>query len=234
MAEVCRKHGVPFMREIVSGGIGDREITYCPKCQSELIKAAREQEARERHERLVDGIPLHYQGAELSQFDRDLIAAVLEWAKDPKGFLYVSGGSGAGKTHLACAVKKDFNVRGISSRLVFSGEMFLQLRKSYWKNSEEREADVVAAYAPSGDRRPVIFDDVGAQKISETTADAWFNIIDRRYRSDGPTMITTNLSEAELADALSLRVQSRICSGLSLVLPGKDRRVREHWTSKFD
>lgn len=232
--EVCRKHGVPFVREMINGAGFDREITYCPKCEAERINAAREEEARKRRERLLEGIPFHYQGADLSQFDRDLIAVVLDWVKNPKGFLYVHGDIGVGKTHLACAVKKDFNARGIRSRLVFSGEMFLNLRKSFNKKTDDYEAGVVEKYAMDSDRRPVIFDDVGAQKTSEYTTIAWFNIIDPRYRSDSPTMITTNLSKSQLVGPVGDRAQSRICSGLELELTGKDRRVREHWTSKFD
>ena len=235
--KLCGKHGVPLMHNVIAGIVPalDYRYSYCPICEDEKAAAAREEEARERHAQLVAGIPPHYHGADLSQFDSALIAPAIAWAKNPRGFLYVTGDAGVGKTHLACAVKKSLNERGIRSQLVFSGEIFVALRTSYGKKSTDSEADVVSKCAPDNDRSPAIFDDVGAQKITETVVDTWFNIIDRRYRADAPTMITTNLSASEIAgpESLGVRVKSRICSGLFLELMGKDRRCKEHWTDRY-
>jgi len=233
--KVCRKHGVPFVVENIENGLEyGSSWSYCPVCEKEEAEAARKKEAQEHYARMTAGIPYHYHAAHLDQFDAKFIAPVFAWVKKPKGFIYVHGGPGVGKTHLACAVKRDFNERGIFSQLVFSCEMFIRVNRTFHGNSAEHAADIIERV--TDDRSaPVIFDDVGVQKDTAYTVDTWFNIIDRRYRADAPTMITTNHGPKDLADKVSSRVFSRIKSGLIFEFPEecKDRRYKEHWTERY-
>jgi len=212
---------------------------YCPKCEEERLAMIEEENARKREARLIRDIPPHYRDADLRQFDPAVIAPVLKWAENPSGFLYVTGKVGAGKTHLACAVKKKLNADGRVSSLVFSADMFLALHKSFnsKKNAKADKADedvIIKKYAPDSGGDIAIFDDVGAQKVSDYTTDAWYKIIDRRYRNNSPTMFTTNLSPEELDLRLGDRIISRIVSGTVFNFPGDDRRIKKHWTEKYD
>jgi len=231
---LCPKHGVPI--QWFENIVGEHDFGYscCPLCAAEEDRAAREAAAAERYARLIAEIPYHYHGACLDQFDAAFIAPVLDWVKRPKGFIYIYGGPGVGKTHLACAVKRDFNERGVSSRLVFSSDMLIEISRTFHAGSNAHAGDIVDKYA--GNRfAPVIFDDVGVQKRTDYTADAWFNILDRRYRSNAPTMITTNLEPIPLGEAISARVLSRIKSGLVFEFPKEcpDLRYKEHWTERY-
>jgi len=212
---------------------------YCPKCEEERLAQIEAEKAREREARLIHAIPPHYRDADLRQFDPAVIAPVLKWSENPTGFLYVTGKVGVGKTHLACAVKKKLNADGRVSSLVFSADMFLSLYKSFnsRKNAEAEEDAVIGKYAPESGGDIAIFDDVGAQKVSDYTTDAWYKIIDRRYRNNCPTMFTTNLSPDELDRRLGDRIISRIISGVVFEFPGEDRRLQKakNWVAEtFD
>jgi DNA replication protein DnaC len=206
---------------------------YCPKCDEENIAAIEAKVAEERHNRLCRGVPPRYHDADLRQFDAASIAPILKWAENPTGFLFVNGPVGTGKTHAACAVQKRLNAAGRHSTLVFSAEMFQELHKSFGKQSNKDEGSIVDQYA----KGIAIFDDVGVQKTSDYTTDAWYKIIDQRYRYNIPTMFTTNHTVGELAEKLGVRTASRIASGVRLTFGGDDRRVikNPHWTIKaFD
>jgi DNA replication protein DnaC len=214
-------------------------FSYCPRCEEERLEAEAAEKTRALQARLTHDIPPHYRDADLRQFDPAVIAPVLKWAEEPTGFLYVTGKVGAGKTHLACAVKKKLNAAGRGSSLVFSADMFLALYKSFnsKKNAEADEEAIIKKYAPDSGGDIAIFDDVGAQKVSDYTTDVWYKIIDRRYRNNYPTMFTTNLSPEELDRRLGDRIISRIISGVVFEFPGEDRRLQraKNWVAeKFD
>jgi len=231
----CRKHKIERIPiETLVANPWGIVFLYCPECEEERLAEIEAEKARERQARLTRGIPPHYRDADLRQFDPTTIAPVLKWAENPSGFLYVTGKVGAGKTHLACAVKKKLNADGRDSSLVFSTDMFLALHKSFNRKANAEEDAVIGKYAPESGGGIAIFDDVGAQKVSDYTVDAWYKIIDRRYRNNCPTMFTTNLTPEELEDTLSDRVISRILSGAVFNFPGDDRRIQKHWTDKFD
>jgi DNA replication protein DnaC len=233
----CRKHGVPLSFE----PFPDNDVCpgrwYCPACAEEIERKAAAAEAEARHRQLLRGIPPRYQTANFGDFAPADIAPVVKWAKAPAGFIYVHGTCGVGKTHLICAVQKQFNADGVFSDLVFSSEMFLQLHKSFGRNAADMEDAIIAKYAPFSGASVVLFDDVGAQKISDYTVDAWYKIVDRRYRQNLPTFFTSNLTPKELAATLGDRTASRIQSGTLLELKGEDKRMKKrkaHWTEKYD
>lgn len=234
----CHKHGVPkiFERWAHVSFPGCTEgFHYCPACEHERIVREKEQEAKERYERLTRGVPHNYLHADIKQFDAKLIAPVIEWADKPRGFLCVTGSCGVGKTHLACAVQKHLNAAGAKGQLVFVREMFLRLRKSFGENAKEKEYAVFAQYAPDfNGAEPAIFDDVGVGKLSDYNIEVWDEIIDRYYRNKNPMMITTNLNVEELSKVLGDRAASRISSGSVIALIGEDRRLTGHWTEKYD
>jgi DNA replication protein DnaC len=232
----CQKHGVPFVYERYTdapGGNNYGGFYYCPVCTAQEEKQARDEAVKKRFAVATRGIPPHYHNAELSQFDAKLIAPAIEWARNPRGHLFVTGGCGVGKTHLACAVQKQLNTDGRRGSLVFSADMFLELRKSFSKNSGAAEKDVLEKYAPENGWGITIFDDVGAQKDSDFTFQTWYNIMNRRSNNNCPTMITTNLSITDVHKELGDRTASRMLSGRYIELSGEDRRMKKHWTDKY-
>lgn len=248
---ICSKHGVEMEAKFLDAAPGMRpwRFDFCDLCSKEAEEAeiaAQERRALEekRHieEKANEGIPRKYRGSRLSDFTN--IDPVLEWVNNPKGFLFVHGQCGSGKTHLACAIKYHFNSLGVKSGIEFSSNLFINLRNSF--NSKDHGKDssefaIIKKYAPDpttmqysakhfGDievdyTHTGIFDDVGAQKISDYVIEAWYNIIDRRYMYEHPTMFTSNLSLKEISIVMSDRIASRLASGINFELKGPDRRL---------
>jgi DNA replication protein DnaC len=209
-------------------------IEHCSFCAEDykLQEEKRRKQEKEALEffRLTHGIPQKFISARLTDFEN--ILPILNWLEEPKGFLFIHGPCGSGKSHLAAAIKYFFNTNRFEARLVFSSDMFLELRKTFnnKKGESESEFSVIEKYAPTEQRgiKLCIFDDIGAQKISEYAIEAWYDIIDRRYRNDNPTIFTSNLSLKEISICMTDRIASRLASGNIFELTGRDRRIKRN------
>ena len=150
--------------------------------------------------------------------------------------LFLSAPRGVGKTHLAAVIVREgiFNLSPRKIRqnsqweelmpyFVAVPELLLELRDSF--NSDQiTERSIIDKYS----RVPLlVLDDLGAEKSSDWTVQTVYTIIDRRYREDLPTIITSNLTLDQVAAQLDDRIASRI-AGMCKVqrMTGKDRRVR--------
>jgi DNA replication protein DnaC len=218
----CRECGELF-GTIVIAEVLESRITqqFCEACQAKLdakVEADREIEAqRERRDTIMRGVPVIYRDARVKDFA--LADEVSNWIESPEGFLFIWGSCGTGKSHLACATAMRLRSRGLTTGIEFSSDLFLRLRASF--NGTGKESEIIDNMS-SG--IVMIFDDVGAQKISDYTIEAWYTIIDRRYRNGYPTMFTSNLSLKEVSAYMSDRVASRLASGIQYELKGPDRR----------
>jgi DNA replication protein DnaC len=238
---MCEKHNIEMKKDLIPMPFGCPAIVnlHCPQCEEEAEKAEQERILfalkKTEEELLCKGIPKKFRNAEISDFEN--IKPVLDWLKNPTGFLFVFGSCGCGKSHLASAVKKVFNTKSIQSDMFFSSDIFLTIRNTFnKKDDQETELSVVKKYAPDpykGNERNemkeyshiAIFDDIGAQKVSDYVIEAWYNIIDRRYMHEHPTMFTSNLSLKEMSLCMTDRIASRLASGVVFELKGADRRI---------
>lgn len=224
-------------------------VIDCPECEKEeeekeKNKELYEQQEKERiaFEKENKGIPKKFIGARLSQFEN--IEPIIEWANKPNGFLFIYGQCGTGKTHLAAALKHHFNKIEKECDFVFSSDLFLTIRNTFNnKDENSSELKIIKKYAPdvshvttlwgsgahikSEATNLCIFDDIGAQKISDYVIEAWYNIIDRRYMHEHPTVFTSNLSLREISAFMTDRIASRLASGIVFELKGEDKRLKK-------
>lgn len=151
--------------------------------------------------------------------------------------LYISGDRGTGKTHLAVALMREHlkNMRmlynGSEYRInlnmipVFISvpELLLEIRQSY-SNGGSSEKEIIDKYTV---RDFLVMDDLGVEKSTDWSLQILYIIIDRRYREEKRTIITSNLSLDDLADKLDDRIASRI-AGMCVLVPmkGSDRRLK--------
>ena len=69
-------------------------------------------------------------------------------------------------------------------------------------------------------------DDMGAEKTTDWSMSTLYVLIDKRYSEMMPTIITSNLTVAEVADKVGDRIASRIAGMCKVIeLKGKDRRL---------
>jgi DNA replication protein DnaC len=122
--------------------------------------------------------------------------------------LLLIGTVGSGKTHIAVAILREVIERGFTGRYWNIVDLLDELRASYdpsspaaaWEIMEEIEgADLL------------VLDDLGAEAPTGWVHDRLYQIINRRYEDNRPTIVTTNLELRDLADQIGSRITSRLC-----------------------
>lgn len=188
------------------------------------------EEHTDRGQRSLDRIPARYRDAELTD------PAVLAWASglveaararrgipriDRGRSLMLLGPTGTGKTHTAYAAIRALALSGASCPWLFTtaADLYARLRPRHGVDSEQ----VFDTYT---NVCLLVLDDLGAAKGTEWNEEVNYRLINHRYEHEQPTLITSNVAPARLADAVGERVASRLSEMADrVVLKGTDRRL---------
>jgi DNA replication protein DnaC len=151
------------------------------------------------------------------------VQAICErYAARPKGWLVLSGSYGCGKTHLAYAVA---GVLLNARRPVYIAsvpQLLQTLREGYDKASREEVGDGARALRGQTCEERLaliqtagllILDDLGAEYRTPWVADTLYRIVDYRYLSKLPLMVTTNVNLRAAQDRIEPRLLSRLLDG---------------------
>ena len=140
--------------------------------------------------------------------------------QDKKKGLLLFGSVGTGKTFAACCIANALIDKGYSALVT----NFARLANTLQGLREDRQ-DYIDGLSRLN---LLVIDDLAAERATEYMQELVFNIIDARYRSGRPMIITTNLTADELknpADISHKRIYSRlfeVC--VPFEVKGKDRR----------
>ncbi len=130
--------------------------------------------------------------------------AATGFAEEPRGWLLFTGRFGCGKTHLAGAIANRRLESGQAAIFVVVPDLLDHLRMTFGPNSE-------ASYDELFDevRRTelLILDDLGAHSATPWAQEKLFQILNHRYNSRLPTVLTTNQRLEELDQRLRSRLQ---------------------------
>lgn len=153
------------------------------------------------------------------------IRTLFEKMPETKRGIYIHGSVGTGKTHLCYAIKKKYDdPQGrFWAKFWNTTELLREMRLDFDRNGMDKkhvEEELM-------DRKYLlILDDVGAEKMSDWVAETFYLIVNKRYNEMLPTIFTSNLSIADLAERIGDRTVSRIVEMCDVVeLIGKDRRI---------
>ncbi len=126
-----------------------------------------------------------------------------EYARNPQGWLFLFGGYGCGKTHLAAAIANEAIARDNETIFMVVPDLLDHLRSTFGPSSE-------VSYDEQFETIKNIFllvlDDLGTESVTEWAREKVFQLINHRYNAGFPTVITSNKD----LDRLDGRVNSRI------------------------
>lgn len=151
----------------------------------------------------------------------------LETIKQSRRGLYLHGGCGTGKTHVAYAIAKHFGFeKNFNTKIFGVAEILRLIRSDFDRINSYKEEENTNFYTIINYRGLLILDDLGAEKITEWAEETLYAIVNKRYEEMLPTIFTSNLNLEELAGRLGDRIVSRIAGSCDVVeLQGKDKRL---------
>lgn len=143
-----------------------------------------------------------------------------EWAQNKeinKGLLFL-GAVGVGKTYLACAIANALLQKGVT---VYVTDLPTLLKRATDFNDNVTN-DIERCSL-------LVIDDVGVERSTEFATEQIYNIINTRYKTGKPLIVTTNLTGQEMAyqkDIDKQRIYDRILEMccINVVMIGESRR----------
>jgi DNA replication protein DnaC len=163
--------------------------------------------------------------------------------------LVLLGPTGVGKTHLAAGVVNAIRRRTIAeyeaaktATAASDGRWPQAPRWSEWINVADAIVSIRLEFAlPSRDRETttrviglrdhdglLVLDDLGREKASDWTGELVYALVNARYEARLPTLVTTNLTSADLAASPYWPAISRLAEDGQLVrVDAPDRRLRK-------
>lgn len=191
---------------------------------------------------------------EITGFD-EKVKSLKDWASNPvkRCSILLTGPTGTGKTHMAIAAAKllpDQDVEDPVTEWIYDDT---KPEGGYWRRALKRQAKALFKNCVSlmfevnsgiedgtgmmskldplinGHYDALILDDFGINKMTDHARQVFYMIIDSRYSRDFPTLITTNLSLAEIYQ-VDNRISSRITEmcEIKIQTTGKDWRMKNH------
>ena len=167
--------------------------------------------------------------AKLSEAMKNYVKNFTDFKKDGKGLL-LYGTVGTGKTYFAACIANNLIDAGYSVLMTNFARLTNQIQGMF--DGKQEFIDSLNRYTL------LIIDDLGAERKSEFMQEMVFNIIDSRYRSGLPFIITTNLTAEEIKKPQEVgysRIYDRILERCFPVeVTGTSRRRQEVKETYFD
>jgi DNA replication protein DnaC len=160
-------------------------------------------------------------------WQKSIKAAAMDYAKDPAGWFFLGGQSGAGKTHLCTAICREFLLAGKRVRYMLWRDDIVKIKGAVTDSEEYcmmidefKRVDVLYIddlFKTGKDMYNTV------QKPTAADVNVAFEIINFRYNNPGLlTIISSELSEDELID-IDEAIGGRIYERAKAFTIGKDR-----------
>lgn len=165
-------------------------------------------------------VPARFENATMEDVPESIREKV-EGMKETRKGLFIHGGVGTGKTHIAYAIGKHTYGQKTYVQVWNSAELMDAIRRGYDKPFDETFEDLMKF------RGLLILDDVGSEKLTEWVAERFYLLVNKKYNQLIPVIFTSNFNIQQLADRIGERVASRIVEMCHIVeLTGEDRRLK--------
>ena len=214
-----------------------REITPMCLCECEAKKRDEEEAARKEQERFRHIMEMRSAGfsdkqmrdwtfenddqanAELTTMAKNYVDNFRQMKSENHGLL-LYGTVGTGKTYIAACIANALIDKGYPCLVTNFSRLINEIQKDF-----EHRQDAIDRLS---DYDLLVIDDFAAERSSEYMNEIIFTIIDERYRSKLPLIITTNLTGEELnapSDVKKKRIYSRLYEMcIPVEVKGEERR----------
>jgi DNA replication protein DnaC len=118
------------------------------------------------------------------------------------GWLFLQGGYGCGKTHLAAAIANAAVDRGMPTLFLTVPDLLDQLRYAY----SSEDVTFEARFEQVRTAPLLVLDDFGTQSATSWAREKLFQILNYRYINQMPTVVTTNLMLEEIEGRMRSRL----------------------------
>jgi DNA replication protein DnaC len=145
----------------------------------------------------------------------------VDFAKNPDGWLLLVGPNGCGKTHLAAAIANECLEAGAVVLFATVPDLLDHLRAAFAPDAAEVYDQL---FARMREAEVLVLDDLGAQQSSPWANEKLFQLLNYRYNSGFPTVITANPRGLQATDE---RIRSRL-SDIGLVVTLNLDRARDY------
>ncbi len=149
------------------------------------------------------GIPQSQSQSIESAFD--LVKACADDIQTLQRSLILSGGVGSGKTHLAAALTNSLIDKGVPV-LFFTVPDLLDLLRSLFNGGQHQDQSFEQTFEAVKTAPVLVLDDYGSEKNSEWVSEKMYQLINFRYMTRLPTIVTINVS----LDTIDDRIRSRL------------------------
>ncbi len=141
-------------------------------------------------------------------------------AKSPS--LLFSGGTGLGKTFLSAAIARSVADAGFSVVYESAARVFADYETEKFGGG----ANLTHKYRHCD---LLILDDLGTEMTTQFTTSALYALVNSRMLAGLPTIVSTNLTTAEIRERYTPQIASRLLGGFELlVFAGSDIRMRKN------
>lgn len=153
---------------------------------------------------------------------REAAGALEQFARQPEGWVVLTGDPGMGKTHLLAATAHRLMATGRAHPLYVVAPDFLDYLRDGFAD-DAIGADQSARMRQAIDADVLLLDDLGAEKRTAWTDERMYLLLNLRYNRRAPTVIASNVPYARLEERIADRMQDRAISR-EFALMGKSFR----------
>lgn len=152
---------------------------------------------------------------------QEVLDEMKSMAKDPKGFLLLSGENGVGKSYAAVACVRAF--LRLQNKEFGGGERFWNISDLYieWLKEIKEIGHPARLVEQMKGAHLLVFDDLGNRTAGDAFLDFIYLCINGRR---GGTIVTTNLTQKQMHERFGGAITSRLSAGKCFKFQGEDRR----------